>query len=212
MVKFSSLKGKSLALHGDFLMNTMTDFWMILIVAVGLAMDCFTVSLCIGSSPIPKNKRSVFRVSFHFGLFQGGMTLLGWLLGSTIVTLIAAYDHWIAMTLLAWVGGRMIIEGLSNKAGDPIGDCEDPSRGGTLVMLSVATSIDALGVGLSLALLNVDVVASSLLIGLVSSILSIIGLRGGKRLSQRFGKGVEIVGGLVLILIGLRIVFTHLNV
>lgn len=192
-------------------MNMMTDFWMLLIIAVGLAMDCFTVSLCIGSSPVPKNIRSIFRVSFHFGLFQGGMTLLGWLLGSTVVNLIAAYDHWIAMLLLAWVGGRMVYEGFSNKKGSPVEDCDDPSRGGTLVMLSVATSIDALGVGLSLALLNVDVVAASLLIGIVSLILSIVGLRGGKRLNQRFGKRVEVLGGLVLILIGLRIVFTHLT-
>lgn len=191
-------------------MLTMNDFWMISVIAVGLAMDCFTVSLCIGSSPAPKTPRSIFRVSFHFGLFQGGMTLLGWLLGSTVVNLIARYDHWVAMLLLGWVGGRMIYEGFSKKGDNPVERCDDPSRGGTLVMLSVATSIDALGVGLSLALLKLDVLASSLLIGLVSLVLSIAGLLGGKRLSQRFGKSVEVLGGLVLIAIGLRIVYTHL--
>lgn len=188
----------------------MNDIWMISIIAVGLAMDCFTVSLCIGSSPVPKTSRSIFRVSFHFGLFQGGMTLLGWLLGSTVVNLIANYDHWIAMLLLGWVGGRMIYEGLSKKSDNPVESCDDPSRGGTLVMLSIATSIDALGVGLSLALLKLDVLASSVLIGLVSTVLSVVGLLGGKRLSQRFGKSVEVLGGAVLIAIGLRIVYTHL--
>ena len=135
---------------------------------------------------------------------------MGWLLGSTVVNLIANFDHWIAMALLGWVGSRMILEGLSRKQGSPVMNCDDPSRGGTLVMLSVATSIDALGVGLSLALLQVDVVAASLVIGLVSLALSVVGLLGGNRLSQRFGKSVEVIGGLVLIFIGLRIVVTHL--
>ena len=93
------------------------------------------------------------------------MTLLGWLLGSTVVTLISGFDHWIAMLLLAWVGGRMILEGISNRAEKPVEDCSDPTRGSSLVMLSVATSIDALGVGLSLALLKVNVIAASLVIG-----------------------------------------------
>jgi putative Mn2+ efflux pump MntP len=191
-------------------MMTFSDFWMILLIALGLAMDCFAVSLSIGSSPSPCTRRSIFRVSFHFGLFQAGMTLLGWLLGSTVVDLIASIDHWIAMLLLAWVGGRMIHEGIRNKEDRPLEECSDPSRGGTLVMLSIATSIDALAVGLSLALLKLNVAASSLVIGLVSMVLSVIGVMSGKRLSQRFGKGVEIFGGLVLVLIGLRIVITHL--
>lgn len=188
----------------------MTDFWTILIIAIGLAMDCFAVSLCIGSSPAPKSSRSIFRVSFHFGLYQGGMALLGWLLGSTVVDLIANFDHWIAMALLSWIGGRMIREGLSGRDGLPVKECDDPSRGGTLIMLSIATSIDALGVGLSLALLKIDVLPASLIIGAVSLVLSIVGLLSGKRLSQRFGKRVEVMGGLVLVMIGLRIVVTHL--
>ena len=187
----------------------MTDFWMLLVIAFGLAMDCFAVSLGIGASPTPCTPRSIFRLSFHFGLFQGGMTLLGWLLGSTVVNLIAGFDHWIAMLLLAWVGGRMILEGISNRAEKPVEECSDPTRGSSLVMLSVATSIDALGVGLSLALLKVNVIAASLVIGAVSLIVSVIGLLGGSRLSRRFGKSVEVLGGLVLIAIGLRIVITH---
>ena len=187
----------------------MTDFWMLLVIAFGLAMDCFAVSLGIGASPSPCTPRSIFRLSFHFGLFQGGMTLLGWLLGSTVVNLIAGFDHWIAMLLLAWVGGRMVLEGLSKHEEKPVEECSDPTRGSSLVMLSVATSIDALGVGLSLALLKVNVVTASLMIGAVSLIVSVIGLLGGSRLSRRFGKGVEVLGGLVLIAIGVRIVLTH---
>ena len=178
-------------------------------IAFGLAMDCFAVSLGIGASPTPCTPRSIFRLSFHFGLFQGGMTLLGWLLGSTVVALISGFDHWIAMLLLAWVGGRMILEGISNRAEKPVEDCSDPTRGSSLVMLSVATSIDALGVGLSLALLKVNVIAASLVIGAVSLIVSVIGLLGGSRLSRRFGKNVEVLGGLVLIVIGIRILISH---
>ena len=188
----------------------MTDFWMILIIAIGLAMDCFAVSLCIGSSPSPQNRRTIFRVSFHFGLFQGGMTFLGWLLGSTVVNLIANYDHWIALALLAWIGGRMMMEGFSKDDSSPVRACDDPSRGSSLVMLSVATSIDALGVGLSLALLKINVIGASLVIGLVSLLVSVVGLLGGRKLNQRFGKRVEVFGGLVLIAIGLRILITHL--
>lgn len=187
----------------------MTDFWMLLVIAFGLAMDCFAVSLGIGASPSPCTPRSIFRLSFHFGLFQGGMTLLGWLLGSTVVNLIADFDHWIAMLLLAWVGGRMLVEGISKHEEKPVEECNDPTRGSSLVMLSVATSIDALGVGLSLALLKMNVIAASLIIGAVSLIVSVVGLLGGSRLSRRFGKGVEVLGGLVLIAIGLRIVLTH---
>jgi len=188
----------------------MKDSWMLLVIAVGLAMDCFAVSLCIGSSPAPQNRRSIFRVSFHFGLFQGGMTLLGWLLGSTLVNLIADFDHWIALALLGWIGVRMIVEGCSKEGASPLNGCADPTRGSSLVMLSVATSIDALGVGLSLALLHANVLPASLVIGLVSLILSVAGMLGGKRLNQRFGRRVEIIGGLVLILIGLRIVLSHM--
>lgn len=189
----------------------MAEFWMLTVLAFGLAMDCFAVSLGIGASPSPCTPRSIFRLSFHFGLFQGGMTLLGWLLGSTLVNLIAGVDHWAAMLLLAWVGGRMIYEGLGSQEDQSVFACNDPTRGSSLVMLSIATSIDALGVGLSLALLKVNIFIASLLIGLVSLAVSIIGLKSGNRLSGRFGKNVEILGGLVLIGIGLRIVITHLS-
>jgi putative Mn2+ efflux pump MntP len=170
-------------------------------------MDCFAVSLGIGSSTLPTTARRVFRVSFHFGFFQFLMTILGWLLGSTVVNLIAGIDHWVALLLLGWVGVRMIRSGLSHaeKA-----QHDDPTRGITLVLLSVATSLDALGVGLSLALLKVNILTASLWIGLVTFLFSVVGLLVGNKLSEKFGKRMEIAGGIVLLLIGLRILITHL--
>jgi len=182
--------------------------WITLLIALGLAMDCFAVSLGVGTTPIPLSRRLIFRITYHFGLFQGGMTVLGWLAGSTIVNLIAGFDHWIAFVLLGWVGGRMIFSGMKNGEEDLY--VEDPSRGKSLVMLSVATSIDALAVGLSLAVLQVNIWRSALAIGLTSTLLSVIGLYLGDRLSRRFGRRMEMLGGLVLNVIGIRILVTHL--
>jgi len=184
--------------------------WLtILLIAVGLAMDCFAVSLGAGTAGVAKGVRPIFRLFFHFGLFQGGMTILGWLGGMTIAPLIAGVDHWIAMGLLAYVGLRMVREGLQPVA--QVVYKIDPTRGSTLVMLSIATSIDALAVGLSLAMLKVNVFGAALLIGVVSSILSLVGLLVGKQLGLRFGKVMEVIGGLILLGIGLRIVITHLS-
>ncbi len=185
-------------------------FWTIFLIAIGLAMDCFAVSLGVGTAGTATGPRPTFRLFFHFGLFQGGMTLLGWLAGKTVVTYIAAVDHWVAFVLLAFVGVRMIRSGLQKTGEEPA--IPDPSRGLTLVMLSIATSIDALAVGLSLALLDVNVLWSALVIGGVSAILSLVGLLLGNQLGMRFGKTMEILGGIILIGIGLRVVITHLFV
>jgi len=184
------------------------DIWILLAVAVSLAMDCFAVSLGIGSSPLPTTSRRVWRLAWHFGFFQFLMACLGWLLGSTIVNFISGFDHWIAFGLLAWVGVRMIREGFSDEKEQQ--STQDPSKGKLLVMLSLATSLDALAVGLSMALLKVNILVAGLVIGVVSFLLSVVGLLVGNKLSETFGKRMEVVGGLVLLLIGLRIVVTHL--
>jgi manganese efflux pump family protein len=183
-------------------------FWTIFLIAIGLAMDCFAVSLGVGTAGTAVGARPTFRLFFHFGLFQAGMTLLGWLAGKTVVTYIASIDHWVAFGLLLFVGVRMLHGGLRKDTDSP--SIPDPSRGLTLVMLSVATSIDALAVGLSLALLSVNVFWAALLIGLVSAVLSLVGLLLGNQLGIRFGKSMEVVGGLILIGIGLRVLITHL--
>jgi putative Mn2+ efflux pump MntP len=183
-------------------------FWTIFLIAIGLAMDCFAVSLGVGTAGTAVGARPTFRLFFHFGLFQAGMTLLGWLAGKTVVTYIASVDHWVAFGLLAFVGVRMIRGGLRKEGDEPA--IPDPSRGMTLVMLSVATSIDALAVGLSLALLSVNVFWAALLIGGVSAVLSLVGLLLGNQLGLRFGKSMEVIGGIILIGIGLRVLITHL--
>ncbi len=180
---------------------------LLLLIAVGLSMDVLAVSLGVGSAGRAGGWRSPLRMAFHFGLFQGGMTVLGWLLGEAVLGWIAAWDHWVAMGLLAFVGVRMIREGLG---GERVAQAVDPTRGAMLVVVCLATSIDAFAVGLGLAVLGVDVSQAALAIGLVSFALGIAGLKLGSFLSSRFGARMEILGGLVLIVIGLRIVITHL--
>jgi len=176
-------------------------------IAVGLAMDAFAVSLGVGTSGRAKDGRSIFRLAFHFGFFQGLMTFIGWLAGSTIARWINQYDHWIALGLLAFVGINMIRSGLDKESKSYE---QNPSKGGFLMILCVATSIDALAVGLSLAFIKLEILQPVLIIGIITSLLALIGLRIGHRLGEHFGKKMEILGGVILIGIGLRIVITHL--
>lgn len=180
----------------------------ILLVAVGLAMDAFAVSLGIGATGQANRPRSIFRLSFHFGLFQALMPVLGWWAGSTVAHYIASVDHWLALALLSFVGVRMIRAAL-----DPEGEAHvsDPSRGRTLIMLAVATSIDAFAVGLSLAMLKVEIWYPAAVIGVVTGSLSLLGLLLGGRLGKVFGKRMELLGGLILIGIGIRVVISHLT-
>lgn len=178
----------------------------VLLIAVSMAMDAFAVCLVAGSLHQANGGRSAFRLSFHFGLFQFIMPVLGWLAGRTLEPLIRDYDHWIAFGLLAFVGIRMIVSALRGEESRSA----DPSRGWTLVMLSVAVSIDALAVGLSIGVLGLSVWYPAIMIGVVTGILSLVGLRLGERFGSRLGKPVEIIGGMVLIAIGIRIVLSHL--
>jgi len=180
----------------------------ILLIAVGLAMDASAVSLGAGASGRAVGRRAAFRLSFHFGLFQALMPLVGWFAGRQLVDLLAGVDHWIAFGLLAVIGGRMIRSGLRAETGDA---AADPSRGWSLVGLSVATSIDALAVGLSLAMLQVPIWGPILAIGLVTAALSLTALLLGRVLGERFGQRMEILGGVVLVVIGLHVLISHLR-
>jgi putative Mn2+ efflux pump MntP len=184
-------------------------YWEIILIAVGLAMDCFAVSLCLGTSGRAADRRPIFRIVFHFGLFQGLMTFLGWLAGTTIMLLISGFDHWLVFALLAFVGVRMIIESFEKDKEDE--SCVDSTRGFTLVVLALATSLDALAIGISMALLDVKIVNAALTIGVVSSIFSLVGLLGGDYMGKKFGKRMELVGGVILIFIGVRVLLTHLG-
>jgi putative Mn2+ efflux pump MntP len=180
----------------------------ILAVAVGLAMDAFAVSLAASVKLQPVSRRQIFRFAWHFGLFQALMPVLGWLAGRSILDVVGAFDHWIAFGLLGFIGGRAIVSALRGEESD---DVSDPTRGLSLVMYSVATSIDALAVGLSLGVMGVAIWVPAAVIGVVTAVLTTIGMLVGSRLGARFGRRVEVVGGLVLIGIGVKILVEHLG-
>ncbi len=183
------------------------DWLSLLLIAPSLGMDAFAVALGVGACLACVSGRQLFRLSFHFGLFQFVMPLIGWFIGDAVQQFLAAYDHWIAFALLAWVGGRMVRESFSRDAG---GHAIDPTRGLNLIVLSIATSIDALAVGLSLAMLRVDLWIPSVIIGIVAAGMTLTGMLLGRRLQASWGKRAELVGGLVLIAIGVRVVVEHL--
>lgn len=182
-------------------------FIEILLLAVALAMDAFAVSIVSGSNRNIAGLRPHFRLAFHFGLFQFLMPVIGWFLGERINTFIADYDHWIVFIILGIIGARMIKAGFDKNEDKAV---SDPSKGSTLILLSVATSLDALAVGFSLAILDVNIWYPSIIIGVITGSLSLIGLSLGNRLGLRFGKKMEIAGGVVLIFIGTRILISHL--
>lgn len=179
----------------------------LIFIALALAMDAFAVALAAGVSLAPVSKRQLFRLGFHFGLFQGLMPIIGWLAGLSVQSMITAYDHWLAFGLLSFVGGKMIFESFHD---DEEKEKTDPTRGLTMVMLSIATSIDALAVGLSLAVIGVDIWTPALVIGLTASILTVTGMLMGGKIGMIWGKRVEVMGGLLLIGIGLKILADHL--
>ena len=177
-----------------------------LFLSLSLALDAFAVSLSTGALIKTRTWRDYFRIPFHFGLFQFLMPVFGWYLGSTIEPLIAEIDHWIAFLMLAIIGGKMIKAAFSKEKEL---QTSDPSRGISLVILSIATSIDALAVGFSLALLRYDIWFPSVLIGIITAVLSLLGLLAGNRLGNKFGNIVEVCGGVILILIGFKIAISH---
>lgn len=169
-------------------------------------MDAFAVSIAAGITIGRVRPRQVFRLALHFGLFQFMMPILGWLAGSRISSYVTDYDHWLAFGLLSIIGGKMLLDagsgaGKKTKA--------DPTKGWLLVLLSIATSIDALAVGLSMALLQVPILLPCVVIGLVAASFSAVGITFANRLLRRWERVAEAFGGCVLILIGLRILISH---
>ncbi len=174
-------------------------------IALGLAMDAFAVSLAAGTHQKVRGFRATFRLWFHFGLFQSLMTVVGWFAGASLERLLAGKDQWAAFVLLGLVGGKMIKEGLARRGDEAAPEREDPSRGLRMVALSVATSLDALAVGITLGVLELAIWQPAIIIGLVTAFLSLVGLRLGQHLGDRFGRGAEVAGGAVLILIAFKI-------
>ena len=180
----------------------------ICLLAVGLGVDAFSVAIGIGAANNKKSWWPVLRLSIAFGLFQFVMPLVGWLTGLTVVNIIGGFDHWIAFVLLAFIGGKMIWEGLEKESNE---EKEDQTRGWPLFLLSIATSIDALAVGFSFSVLKTPIIFPSAIIGVVCFLMTGVGMIFGKGLARIFGRKVEIIGGLVLIAIGVKILIEHLG-
>ncbi|QEW00528.1 manganese efflux pump [Microbacterium caowuchunii] len=179
----------------------------LLIVAIGVSADAFAVSLAQGVRLRRRVHREALRIALTFGLFQALMPLLGWAVGAQLNAVIAPVDHWVAFGLLTLIGGRMLWEAFHSA----------PAEGGAgrirtrrLLALALATSIDALAVGLSLAFLDVDILPAVILIGLLTAVLAYGGVLLGHRAGNRWEKPAEIAGGLVLIGIGTKILLEHL--
>jgi putative Mn2+ efflux pump MntP len=182
------------------------DITSILFIALALSADCFAVAFS-GSLYIRTGSLApMMRTAVTFGGFQAVMAALGWLAGRTIVNLISAYDHWLAFILLALIGGRMIWESFRHR--DKRKQI-DISKGILLVTLAIATSIDAMAVGLSFAFLKVNIVTACLIIGVVAFGVTLAGFTLGTRIKSFLGKYAELVGGIILIAIGARVLLSH---
>ncbi|MCU1407240.1 MAG: manganese efflux pump [Glaciihabitans sp.] len=186
------------------------SFWALLLIAVGVSADAFAVALTKGLHMRRFNLRNALVIAGTFGVFQAVMPLVGWFLGSQFARYITEFDHWIAFGLLLLIGGKMLWEAFSSH--------EDKERDydrlqvRELLILAVATSIDALAVGITFAFIPVSITGAIAVIGVTTFAFALLGVFVGRRVGARFGKPAEIVGGVVLILIGTRILLEHLGI
>ena len=187
------------------------DYYSIIIIAVALAMDAFSVSISAGAAIGNPGPRHYFRLAFHFGLFQFMMPIIGFFGGMYLESYIRSYDHWIAFALLLFIGLKMVRESFKKENPDcPADERKDPSRGWSLIVLAVATSIDALAVGLSIGVLNRPILLPSIIIGVVCALFSVAGVALGNRVGSLVGKRAEAIGGIMLVAIGIKILIEHL--
>ncbi len=183
-------------------------FIEILLIGIGLSMDAFAVSICKGLNMQKVNKADAVVIGLFFGSFQAVMPLIGWVIGRQFESYIISFDHWAAFGLLAFLGGKMIIEAL--KCGDD--ETAENLDVKELLLMAIATSIDALAVGITFAFLKVNIVGSVLIIGISTFILSFIGVHIGNGFGSKFKTKAELAGGIILILIGVKILFEHLGI
>ena len=188
-------------------------FVELFLIGVGLSMDAFAVSVCKGLGMSRLNIRQAAVISLFFGGFQALMPLIGWALGTQLADFITPIDHWIAFILLALIGGKMLFDAFrgddEGEAGEPKDTRLDLKE---LLMLAIATSIDALAVGITFAFLGVNIVEAISIIGATTFVLSVAGVAVGHAFGARYERGATIVGGVVLILIGCKILLEHLGV
>ena len=178
------------------------------LIGLGLSMDAFAVSICKGLSMNKLNKKNVLIIALYFGIFQSIMPLIGYALSSSFQNALEAIDHWIAFLLLASIGGNMIKESIfpSETAINANTDFK------TMLLLAVATSIDALAIGITFALLDINIFTSITIIGIITFIISFLGVKIGNKFGDKFRGKAELIGGIILILIGLKILLEHLGV
>lgn len=185
----------------------------LILIAAGLSMDAFAVAVCKGLNMTKLNYRHAFVIALFFGVFQALMPLIGWFLGTQLADYITAVDHWVAFALLAFIGGRMIAEAMKPDDGRENWPATKGLDIKELFILAIATSIDALAVGITFALLpDTSIVLSVSLIGAITFVLSFLGVAIGNRFGAKYEKKAELAGGVILVLIGLKILLEHLGV
>jgi len=182
------------------------DIISIILLSIGLSMDCFAISISNGFVFKNLNIKKVLLISSLFGFFHILMPLIGWFAGIGIQTYINKFDHWVAFVLLVFIGVKMIYEAFINNDNEQ----KQELKLSILIAQAFATSIDALAIGISFALLNFSIITPIFIIGLTTFVFSIIGLQLGRYFSKRVGKSIEIFGGIVLIGIGFKILIEHL--
>lgn len=180
----------------------------IILISLGLAMDAFAIAVCKGLSMKKMDWKKAIIIGLWFGFFQALMPVIGYILGSSFQHLIESVDHWLIFALLSFIGVKMIKESLSK-------DCEslnDSIDFKTMLILALATSIDALAVGITFAFLNTNIVIAALMIGIITWILSIAGVKIGNRFGDKYEKKAEFAGGAILVLLGIKILLEHLHI
>lgn len=202
---FLKKKGK-----GDFVMALVIELFLL---GVGLSMDAFAVSVCKGLGMRKLNKKQALIIGLYFGGFQALMPFVGWLLGSQFQKYITSIDHWIAFILLGFIGGKMMIEAVREWNEEEVVDVMDaPIDHKNMLVLAVATSIDALAVGITFAFLETPIVEAITIIGITTMVISIAGVVIGNFFGSRYKSKAEFIGGLILVLLGLKILLEHLGI
>lgn len=191
----------------------MLMFIELFLLGIGLAMDAFAVSVCKGLGMRRLNKKQTLIIGLYFGEFQALMPLIGWLLGSQFQKYITSIDHWIAFILLSFIGGKMMIEAIREWNEEETVDVMDaPLDHKNMLVLAVATSIDALAVGITFAFLDTPIIEAITIIGITTMVISIIGVVVGNFFGSRYKSKAEFIGGLILVLLGLKILLEHLGI
>ena len=184
------------------------EIYEILLIGIGLAMDAFAVSICKGLSMKKMNWKNAVIIALYFGVFQALMPLIGYFLGMTFESIVTTFDHWVAFALLTLIGGGMIKESF---------DDEDEKKNDrvdfkTMVVLAIATSIDALAVGITFAFFDVNIVLAVSIIGIITFIISVLGVKIGNRFGDKYQNKAQLMGGIILVLLGFKILLEHLGI